>query len=151
RLLTRAHGAPLIIHDRIDVALAVGADGVHLPVRGLPPKIAHRLCGDRLFVGASTHSLVELGMAVRAGVGYVSFGPVYPTPSKAIYGPPLGIERLKQAVEMSPVPVFALGGIDVARATACRLVGAHLACIGAVLGQADLDQLMANAKALSAL
>jgi thiamine-phosphate pyrophosphorylase len=135
--VTHARGAPLLVNDRADVALLAGAAGVHLPARGLPSKAARRLVGPERLIGASTHSLDEAEMAVAGGADYVTFGPVWPTPSKAAFGPPLGLSALARATEALPVPVFALGGIDPARAAECRRVGAKVACIGAVLGARD--------------
>jgi len=111
RLLTRRFGARLLVNDRSDIALAVGADGVHLGVRSIPPAGARRLLGPDALVGCSTHSLQELRDAVSGGADYVTFGPVYATPSKASYGPPVGTETLSRACRESPVPVFALGGV----------------------------------------
>jgi thiamine-phosphate pyrophosphorylase len=135
--VTQACGAPLLVNDRADVALLSGAAGVHLPARGLPSKAARRLVGPERLIGASTHSLAEAEMAVAGGADYVTFGPVWATPSKAPFGPPLGMEALARAVASLPVPVFALGGVDAARAVECRSVGAKVACIGAVLGAKD--------------
>jgi thiamine-phosphate pyrophosphorylase len=142
--VTRARGAKLIVNDRADVALAVGAEGVHLPARGMPVKQARRWLGQRLIVGASTHSREEAEMAWRGGADYVAFGPVWPTAGK---GPAVGVEALAALVRAAPVPVFALGGVDAERARACVAVGARVACIGAVLGRADAA---AGARALGA-
>ena len=136
REVTARHGAPLFINDRVNVALAVGADGVHLPVAGLAPEDA-RAVGPRLAIGASTHSLAEARAAVERGAHFVTFGPVWDTPSKARYGDPVGLGRLLEAAAALPVPVFALGGIDADRAAACAVAGARVACIRAVLGADD--------------
>jgi thiamine-phosphate pyrophosphorylase len=144
--VVRQFAAPLFVNDRIDVALAVGADGVHLPARGLPLKAARRVSGA-LVLGASTHSLAEAVMAARSGADYVTFGPVFPTASKAAFGPPVGVAALAEVVQRVTVPVFALGGVDAASAPACLAVGARLACIGAVLGR---DDAAAGARALAA-
>ena len=137
REVTRAAGAPLFVNDRIDLALATGADGVHLPARGLPARPARRAAGAQLMIGASCHSLDEANMQVRGGADFVTFGPVWPTPSKAAFGAPLGPERLAEAVIALSVPVFALGGVDVARAREAVALGARVACIGAALGAPD--------------
>ena len=137
RAVTRARGAALMINDRADVALAVGADGVHLPVRGLPVAAARRWLGDRLRIGASTHSAAEAAAAWRGGADYITFGPVWATASKAAYGPPVGLDALDAAVRAAAGPVFALGGVDASRARECAARGARVACIGAVLGQRD--------------
>lgn len=111
RLLTRRFRARLLINDRADVAQAAGADGVHLGVRSIPPRAARRLLGPDAIVGCSTHRLEELRSAVSEGADYVTFGPVYATPSKASFGPPAGTGALQRACRESPVPVFALGGV----------------------------------------
>jgi thiamine-phosphate pyrophosphorylase len=149
REVTRARGALFLVNDRVDVALASGADGVHLPSNGLPPKPARRAAGEALLLGASAHSLDEARMAERAGIDYVTFGPVFPTASKAAFGPPLGLDRLSEAVRALTVPVFALGGIDLERAPACIAAGARVACIGAVLGDGVSDPAQ-GARALGA-
>jgi thiamine-phosphate pyrophosphorylase len=79
--------------------------------------------------------LAEATAAAAAGADYVTFGPVYPTASKAAFGQPVGVGALAAVVRALVIPVFALGGVDVARAAECRAVGARLACIGAVLGR----------------
>lgn len=111
RSLTAGFGARLLINDRADVAKAVGADGVHLGVLSLPPGEARRLLGAQALIGCSAHNLVELGEAEEGGADFVTFGPVYPTPSKASFGPPAGTRALAEVCRASVVPVFALGGI----------------------------------------
>ncbi len=152
RQLTRRFSAPLFINDRIDVAMLVGADGVHLPASGLPPKAARRLCGDRFLLGASTHTVSEARMAVAGGADFVTYGPVWPTPSKpaldvTAFPPslpanamvfPVGVEGLADVVTVLPVPVFALGGVDCPdRARQCISAGARVACLRAVLAADD--------------
>jgi thiamine-phosphate pyrophosphorylase len=136
--VTRAHGAPLYIKDRVDVALAAGAQGVHLPARGLPPKPARRVVTKvdaRPFtVGVSTHSLDEAVMAAGGGADYLVFGPIWPTPGK---GDPVGVEALRAVVAAVAIPVYALGGVTAENAAHCLAAGARIACIGAVLGSAD--------------
>jgi thiamine-phosphate pyrophosphorylase len=130
--ITARHGAPLLINDRVDVALALGAAGAHLPARGLPVKVARRIAPEHL-LGASTHSLAEARMAVAGGADFVTFGPVWATPSKAGMGEPVGVAALGEVVRGVSVPVFALGGVDGERAGECVARGARLACIRAVL------------------
>ncbi len=134
----------LVINDRVDVALAAGADGVHLPSRGVPVAVARALVGTRL-VGASTHLLGEAMAAKRDGADYVVFGPVWPTGDKQ---ETVGLDALAEAVRAcAQMPVFALGGVDVERARAAVAVGARVACIGAVLGRPGAG---AAARALAA-
>ncbi|MCS6913528.1 MAG: thiamine phosphate synthase [Myxococcales bacterium] len=150
RQLTARFGAPLFINDRLDVALLVEADGVHLPAAGLPPRAARRLVGTRMLLGSSTHNLAEARAAVTEGVDFVTFGPIWPTPSKpaldvAAFPPvhgslvsPVGVAGLAEAVAALPVPVFALGGVDcIERARECIAAGARIACLRAVLGAQD--------------
>lgn len=137
RAVTRGR-ATLVVNDRVDVALAAGADGVHLPSAGLPVGAARRLGGPRFIVGASTHSLDEIARAVAAGADYVAFGPIWPTTSPGPKAPPVGIAGLARAVAAAGrLPLFALGGVDASRAAAVAATGARVACIGAVLGQRD--------------
>lgn len=104
----------LLVSDRVDVALAGGADGVHLAASGLPARpvraLAERL-GRPLIVGRSTHDLQEVLAAQAEGADYVTFGPVFATPSKAPYGPPRGLDELRAAVATG-LPVVALGGVS---------------------------------------
>jgi len=109
RSLTFRYSARLLINDRIDVALAVEADGVHLGQNSFSVATARQLLGSAKLIGVSTHTSAEI--AAAAGADFIVFGPVYFTPSKAAYGEPQGLERLQQAVQQSPVPVIAIGGI----------------------------------------
>lgn len=111
RSLTASCGARLLINDRADVARAVGADGVHLGVLSIPPREARALLGPRSIIGCSAHNAEELRQAEEGGADFVTFGPVYATPSKASFGPPLGIPALAEACRTARIPVFALGGI----------------------------------------
>lgn len=115
----------LLISGRVDIALAAGADGVHLPASGLPAPPLRQLAarhGRSLLMGRSTHSLAEVRAAREEGLDYVSFGPVFTTPSKAGYGPPRGLEELGQAVAVG-LPVLALGGIEAAHGPVLRAAG----------------------------
>lgn len=108
---TREAGAMLLVNDRVDVALASGADGVHLAAKSLPPAKARELLGEKPLLGCSVHSLAEAREAASAGVDYVTFGHVYPTSSKPGL-PPRGVRELAGIVESVQVPVLAIGGID---------------------------------------
>jgi thiamine-phosphate pyrophosphorylase len=113
----------LLLNGRPDVALASGADGVHLPSAGLPLAPLRRHFGRRLILGRSTHHPDEVAEAQRQGADYVTFGPVYPTPSKAAYGPPPGLAGLRRAIAGAP-PVYALGGITPERLAEVAAAGA---------------------------
>ena len=136
RDLTARYTARLLINDRLDVALAAGADGVHLGQTSLPVSTARQLLGPDKLIGVSTHSPDEITAA--QGADFVVFGPVYFTPSKADYGQPQGVARLRQAARHSPVPVFAIGGIQADRIAAVRRAGAHgIALISALSAAAE--------------
>lgn len=94
----RERGARLLVNDRLDVAIACGADGVHLPGAGLPPESARGLLGDGALIGVSVHELDEARAAVEAGADYVTFGHVHPTASKS-GSPPAGIKKLAEIVD----------------------------------------------------
>jgi thiamine-phosphate pyrophosphorylase len=139
RAVTRAAGAPLLVNDRVDVALAAGADGVHLPGGGLPIGEARRLLGPDARIGTSAHAAEAARGAAGAGTDFVVFGPVYATPSKLRYGPPQGLAALAAAARAAGgVPVLAIGGIEPERVGECVRAGASgVAVVRSVLGAAD--------------
>lgn len=138
RTITTAHGARLFINDRIDIALAVGADGVHLGAGGLPVAAARKLLGPKRLIGYSAHSAAEACRAEAAGADFITFGPVYFTPSKAAYGAPVGVEELRTACAMLTIPLFALGGITVETIPEVCAAGSHgIALISAIIAAAD--------------
>ena len=115
----------LLVNRRVDVAVAAGADGVHLPADGLPIAPLRRRFGDRLLIGRSTHHPEEVAAARRDGADYATFGPVFPTPSKESYGPPPGLAGLQRATAAAPgFPVLALGGLTADRLSALGEVAA---------------------------
>jgi thiamine-phosphate pyrophosphorylase len=140
RAVTAAAGAALYVNDRVDVALAVGADGVHLGGGALAPADVARIAPD-LAAAISAHAPPDLAGARAApppfAVRFAVFGPIFETPSKAAYGSPLGLEALRAAAA-SGVPLLALGGVSPGRVRACRAAGAHgVACIRAVMSAPD--------------
>jgi len=119
----------IFVNDRMDVALAAGADGVHLGERSLSVAEVKRFLKERgaareFLVGASTHSVKAVQEAETNGADYVYFGPVFATPSKLAYGPPQGLEQLAQACRAASIPVIAIGGIAVENAHECVAAGA---------------------------
>jgi thiamine-phosphate pyrophosphorylase len=132
------HGARLFINDRVDVALAVDADGVQLGASSMPVGAARALLGEEKFVGASVHTLEEARAAARAAADFLLFGPVYFTPSKAAYGAPQGFEKLKEVVEKISIPVYAIGGISKENVESTRQTGARgAALISAIIAAPD--------------
>jgi thiamine-phosphate pyrophosphorylase len=113
RELTKRYNARLLLNDRIDIALAVEADGVHLGGHSLPPEVVRSLVGDDFLIGISTHSVNEIAAARMHGADFVTVGPIFDTPSKAQMGTPLGPQTLKQIDDLS-FPAYALGGIGLA-------------------------------------
>ncbi len=138
RALTRRYSARLLINDRIDVAMAVEADGVHLGGHSLPVAVARRLLGADRLIGVSTHHMDEIAVSATAGADFVTFGPVFATPSKLAHGKPLGVERLRLACQNSPLPIFALGGIKPRHLIDLNAAGATgVAVISAIVAAAD--------------
>ena len=111
RDLCARHGALFVVNDRIDLALAVDADGVHLGQDDLPPELARRLLGPEKLIGRSTHALEQLQQAERDGCDYVGVGPVNATPTKP-GRTPVGLDYVRQAAQEARIPWFAIGGIE---------------------------------------
>lgn len=138
RDLTRARGALLIVNDRVDLALAVGADGVHLGQDDLPLEAARRIAPG-LLIGVSTHDLAQVRAA--QGADYLGYGPVFATTTKANPDAVQGTATLALAVQASKIPVIAIGGITPERAAEVARTGAAGACaISAVNGAADVTE-----------
>jgi len=128
-----ALGAPVVVNDRVDVALAAGAAGVHLPESGFAVAEARRLLPPGALVGASVHDVA--GARARADADYLVLGPIWDTPGKTA----CGIEVIADAARAVATPIFAIGGIDGAeRARSARAAGAHgVAAIRAIVGSSD--------------
>jgi thiamine-phosphate pyrophosphorylase len=137
REATRHHGARLLVNDRADVALSVGADGVQRTHASLPVAALREITPPGFLIGASAHSTAEAREAAAQGADFVVFGPVYDTPSKRGYGPPQGLAALEAAAAAAPRPVLAVGGITPERVGEVRAAGAAgVAVIGAIYGAA---------------
>ncbi len=134
REITSRYGAKLFINDRVDVALAAGADGVHLAQAGLPLRAVRKVTGGKILAGLSTHTLREALDAEAAGADFITFGPVFETPSKRRYGPPRGLGELEDVAGRVSLPVFGLGGIKAGNvADLLRAGAAGVALISAIL------------------
>jgi thiamine-phosphate pyrophosphorylase len=134
RDVTRPRGARLIVNERVDVALAAGADGVQRTETSLAIADLRAIAAGRLKVGASVHALDQARDAEAAGADWIVFGPVYDTPSKRAYGPPQGLAKLAAVVKAVRTPVIAIGGITPARVADVRATGASgIAVISAIL------------------
>ncbi|GJQ58643.1 MAG: thiamine phosphate synthase [Candidatus Scalindua sp. AMX11] len=112
RTITEEHGANLVINDRVDIALAVNADGVHLGWQSLSIDVVRKLVGPEMMIGFSAHSFDEVKKASFQGVDYVSISPVYRTLSKDPSTKPLGVVELKKIKRYLSVPLIGLGGIN---------------------------------------
>lgn len=131
------HGALLLINDRVDVAAAVGAAGVHLGSRGIPVRDARAILGKGALIGYSAHSAEEAEMAGKLGADFVTLSPVFPT-RKEFAGPLLGLDGFQEACRGISVPVFALGGINAQNAAGVLEAGADgVALISCVLADPD--------------
>jgi thiamine-phosphate pyrophosphorylase len=149
RQLCSRHGALFLVNDRIDLALAAGADGVHLGQDDLPPAGARRLLGPDLLIGRSTHGLAQLRQAVAEGCDYVGVGPVHATPTKP-GREPVGLAYVRQAAAESPIPFFAIGGLETANLAAVRAAGAERVAVVRAITAAP-DPAAATAALLAAL
>jgi thiamine-phosphate pyrophosphorylase len=136
-LVAREVGVRLIINDRVDIALALRADGVHLGQDDLSPVAARRLLGQRAIIGFSTHNLEQARAAAQLPVDYIAIGPIFGTNSKENPDPPVGLDELARVrAAVGPVPLVAIGGINQENARACLAAGADsVAVIGALLSE----------------
>ena len=135
RLLTSKESVKLFINDRIDVAIALEADGIHLGQNSIPVRLARKISGRSFIIGVSTHSLKEARDAEDGGADFITFGPIFETESKLVYGPPIGLNRLAKVTRQVNIPVFAIGGIKVERIRDVMEKGAcGVAVISAIFG-----------------
>jgi thiamine-phosphate pyrophosphorylase len=138
RAVTSDFGAKLFVNGDAALALALDADGVHLPQDGLPADVCRGLLGPDKLIGVSTHSMAEVVESEEKGADFVTFGPVYYTPSKAQYGEPVGVDALQLACAKVDLPVFALGGVGSPNIEEVVSAGASgAAMISAVLAASD--------------
>ena len=139
RTLTAQVGARLFINGRVDVMLAVDADGVHLRSDSLPTRAVREVIGPTRFLGVSTHCWADVERATDEGADFVTFGPVYETPAKTKYGPPTGLDALEAVCRRARVPVYALGGITRARILDAVAAGAYgVAMISEIISARDI-------------
>lgn len=146
----RGSAARVIVNDRLDVALGAGAQGVHLGGQAMPAGTVRAAVPVDFWIGVSCHSAEDVWAAEHAGADYALLGPVFETPSKLGYGPPLGLAVLERAVRRARrMPVLALGGITVERARECLAAGA--AGIAGISIFQRCDSMAERVKALRAL
>ena len=139
RTLTRERGALLIVNDRLDVALAVEADGAHVGQEDMPVALARRLLGPERILGVSAATRQEAEEAMAGGADYLGVGPIYPSQGKADAGPATGVELLTELAEQYTIPLVAIGGITAANAAEVIRAGASgVAVITAVVHAEDI-------------
>jgi thiamine-phosphate pyrophosphorylase len=138
RELLKPKGVKLIVNDRIDVARAANADGVHLGQSDLPPSLARKMLGPQAMIGLSVENAAQLDDAECRAADYLGVGPVFATATKSDAAPPIGLDGLKDIVTRTKMPVGAIGGIDAGNAASVMKTGVHGICVvSAILGSAD--------------
>lgn len=136
--LTREAGVPLIVNDRIDVALALDADGVHVGQDDIPAEVARQIIGPDRILGVSAATVEQAQQAARAGATYLGVGDIFGTPSKPDAGPPIGLASLAEITRAVHLPVLGIGGVTIANAASVVQAGAvGVAVISAVIGAPD--------------
>jgi thiamine-phosphate pyrophosphorylase len=140
--LTAKSSTRLLVNDRADIARAAGADGVHLTTHSLETEIVRRAFGKDFLIGVSTHSLAGARAARDGGADFAVFGPIFPTPSKDIYGEPLGLEALREAtLALKTFPLIALGGVTQENTASALNAGARgVAAIRALSRPEQLEE-----------
>jgi len=141
----RPHGARVLVNDRLDVAMATGADGVHLRVSSIPAHevraVTERKGFNDFLIGVSTHSIAEARLAEDGGADFIVCGPIYDTPSKRAFGPPLGLELFAEICGAVKMPVLALGGVNLSNyREPLRRGAAGVAAIGLFTDADNLEQ-----------
>lgn len=149
---TRATAVRVLVNDRLDVAIAAATAGVHLGESSLPVEIVAKwrrsVRGNDFMIGVSCHSLDSARAAVRAGANYIIFGPVFATPSKVVFGPPQGIEQLREVCASVEIPVLAIGGVSLETAHSCLEAGAAgIAAIRLFQDAENMEEIVARLKA----
>lgn len=136
--VARAHHATLIINDRVDIALALKADGVHLGQTDMPTTAARRLLGKEAIIGFSTHNIEQAKLATALPIDYLAFGPVFPTSTKENPDPIAGLEPLREVCAIKgPLPLVAIGGITFQNALEVTKAGADaIALISDLIAEA---------------
>ena len=141
RELTETYHGKLFINDRVDIALAVEADGVHLGKESMPADAVRKTFQDRLIIGMSTHSLDEALDAEESGADFITLGPIFHTPSKMKYGEQIGIDTLKKARAEISIPIFAIGGVKLDKVPEIKEAGADgVALISAILTAGNIRE-----------
>jgi thiamine-phosphate pyrophosphorylase len=123
--LLKPAGVKVLVNDRADIAIAAGADGVHITSTGMPTEVVRNIMPKNAIIGVSTHTLNEAISAEQGGADFITYGPIFFTQSKANMGEPVGIQQLHAVSSIVKIPIFALGGINLENAADCLSSGAY--------------------------
>ena len=140
KALTDSHNIPLIINDRIDIALSVNASGVHIGQSDIPASVARKLIGDKMLLGVSAFTVEEAEKAYKDGADYLGIGAMFPTGTKsdAVYVTLAELEKIRQTVQL---PIVAIGGINKHNAAILKSAGVDgLAVVSAIVSQPDIKK-----------
>ncbi len=141
RAICHMHHVPFIVNDRVDLALAVDADGVHVGQEDMPAALARKLIGPGKILGVSAENVDQAREALEEGADYVGASPVFSTPTKPDAPPPLGLQGLEEITRACPLPVVAIGGINSANAVDVLHAGAAgLAVVSAIVAAEDAER-----------
>ncbi|MCK9419219.1 MAG: thiamine phosphate synthase [Nitrospirae bacterium] len=150
RTITKEFGARLFINDRVDVAVAVNADGVHLGHESMPVEAVRKIVGKDMLIGVSTHNLAEAKAAEAGGADFITIGPIFDTPSKAKLGVPVGLSILKELKYELNIPFYALGGVKSGNMAQVFNAGATgVSMISAIMAEEDIKK--ASSKLIAAI
>ncbi|OQW49242.1 MAG: thiamine phosphate synthase [Nitrospira sp. HN-bin3] len=145
RRVAQELGVLFIVNDRCDLALAVDADGVHLGQGDLPLHLARQVMGSDKLIGVSTHNPEQVRTATEGGPDYLGFGPIFKPGSKTDHDPIVGLAGLKAVRPLTPLPIFAIGGITLERVEDVISAGANgVAVISAILQAPDIRQTVSD-------
>ncbi len=137
RDITKGRGVKLFINDRIDIAILVKADGVHLGQNSIPADTTRKIVGNNMLIGVSTHSLNEAKEAENMGADFITLGPIFPTGEKI----PIGINSIDEVVNNISIPIFAIGGINREKIPDIKKRGINkIALISAIIGVEDVKE-----------
>jgi thiamine-phosphate pyrophosphorylase len=149
RAVTRRHHIPLVINDRLDIALAVEAEGLHIGQSDLPLPAARRIAGKGMFIGLSASTVEEALRAQAEGADYLGVGAVYPTGSKADAGEAIGLEGLAEILAAVKIPVVGIGGVNAGNAAEVLKTGAAgIAVISGILSQPGIEEAARNLRTI---
>ncbi|GHV51370.1 thiamine-phosphate synthase [Spirochaetia bacterium] len=146
--ITKKYNVPLVVNDRLDIALAIGAEGLHIGQSDMPLRIARRLAGEMMFIGVSAHTVEQARIAEADGADYLGVGAVFPTGSKAD-ADTIGLDRLREIRAAVKNPAVAIGGIGPANVSQVMATGIEgVAVISAILSQPDIRSAAKNLRGL---